>query len=401
MLPAAFAQPEAQPALRFGLFALLLLVAAFWSRRHYRAASALFIATHGFALFFWLGQIHEPVGLAADHMVQQRWARVAVAHAVHDSRASYLIDSVGAATPLTFLAATGVSPRVLQAAAIGSPFLVVLSLAFAAGSIRASLPNRCMAAALASSNALLWNPLGLADVVVTSPESGIVSAFILAGTAAVLTVFRVPARASMFVIVASLVASIALGEGDAVGVVVRIAIGFVAAFLLTPRVRVLAHTLRTERIRRPLIESLAFVFVGGASAWFWWEPSRTVSGFEEARAGESSLSVPLEWRRVQTPRETVIASSPAYAALVSAHTGRRTLIDVGVEPLTQPIRRERLLQSLREGRPDAELARRFEVGYWFVGPGDAAPSLFSGDPAFSRPVYSDGHDFRVFRLLPQ
>jgi hypothetical protein len=146
-----------------------------------------------------------------------------------------------------------------------------------------------------------------------------------------------------------------------------------------------------------MVEALFLVSIGGASSWFWWEPSRTVSGFDEARSITRSLDAPLDFARRSVPLGATIASSSSYGALISARTGRPALLPLNPnEPsLTQPHRRKRLLASLMTGEPDIALAQALGVTHLFLGPGESDPG-----PKL-REVFRDANDFRLYELFPR
>jgi hypothetical protein len=414
-LASILAQPEAQPPLRWALFALVGIAGWMWTRRRFRLSAATFLLAQGLAISFWSVQLSAPIGLDGSTEVQELWARVGVAHESGDLRSGYVKGTSGEASILTGLAASGASPVFLQGAAAWAPLLLLLTLAFACGAVEGSTPRRALTAALVGTSAPLW---GLASdatsLALAQPERALASVLALLTLSTLTRVLRLPrsplALAAM--LFGALGAGAALSSGSrhaSVGSWLRTGGPPLIALFFIPWIRRVSLAVASSRIKRTTVEAVFLVFTAGGSAWFWWEPARTLTGFAEARSGSPALFESLDWMKAHTPPHATIASTPAYAALIAARTGRAMLLPVESDApvLDQPLRRRRLIESLLRGEPDDALVQRFGVTHLFLGPGEADPPAFGPGAQGSaerritlRRVYADTRDFRVFEVVP-
>lgn len=296
-----------------------------------------------------------------------------------------------------------------------APVILVLAFSFAGFCVGGSWAQRCLTAALASTCAPLWG------LVVDVPASALArpGSTLIAGFAIVLLTVASRAVSERWrsvslalVTVGGLVAGDALSPGAPDGSFPSfdwplLSVTPLAALFLVPPTRSVALALGT-RFRRVSLEALLLVSVGAGSSWFWWEPGRTVPGFDEARSRRRAIDAPLDWLRTSAPAGATIASSPTYAAMVSARTGHPVLMPLSpAGSPNQPYRRERLLASLLRGRPDLSLARSFGVTHLFLGPGEPDPASpgraeEGGDPNSQgrlQEVFRDENDFRIYLLL--
>jgi hypothetical protein len=193
--------------------------------------------------------------------------------------------------------------------------------------------------------------------------------------------------------------------------------GVGAAFLLGGAAFLLASPLRASiraassspKVARH-IEALLLVSVFGGSGLLWWDPPRSVTGFEEARDRHASLEGPMAWIRNNVPNDRFVLASPVYSAPIAAFAGRRVLFSPASTEsqariaLAEQPRREHLLDSARLGQPSAKMAEAFSVTHFFLGPGESIPLYAAAAPEGDEPsmklvlVYRDVEDFRVFRL---
>lgn len=396
-------QPELQPLLRWFLFLLLCASGWCWSRRRFGTAAALFLAAQGGAIVFWTAQMREPIGMDSAPVVQEIWARIRVAHEHRDPGLGYVAGTRAPATLLTRVAAAGLNPGLIKGAFAAAPAVLVLALAFAASCVAGSPARRWLTMALAGTSAPLWSLIvDLPAGALARPEAAWIASLILVALVASSRLLAFGRRAWWLagLIALSLVAGMAFSGETAL---VRaspfdwlgLAAAPVAALLLVPALRSLALALRSAPLGRTRVEAIVMVSIGVGSSWLWWEPARTIRGFDEACAETSALDAPLDWLRSAAPAGGTIASSPPYAALVSEHTGRQTLMAVSTpgQDADRPYRRARLLESLFRGQPDASLVAAFGVTHLLVGPGDPDPPEGS-----LRRVYEDENDFRVYEL---
>jgi hypothetical protein len=415
---AALAQPEAQPPLRWVLFSLIGAAGLLWSRRRWGSAAALLLLAQCLALSFWTLQLRNPVGLDRNPTVQAFWARVAVAHTGGDSRLGYVIGTAESPSLMTWLAAGGVPSAALQGLSLWTPILFVLALAAASGLVQGSRSRRLMTLALAGTSAPLWGFVGdPSALALLHPESVLGSLLALVILLIPFTVF--PHWRRPLGLAAMMAGSLFLGwalSAESTGFPwycgpwLALSLAPVFALLFVPPIRTMAAAIGSPRMRRTAVEAVFLVSVSGGSSWFWWEPPRTVVGFEDASTLNPAFLAPLDWISNGTGKDATIAADPAYAALISAITGRSALLPFGRLPSTldQPLRRARLLESLRQGRPDAALAERFGVTHFLVGPGERDPpvpgiqdQVPTERPLSLRRVYADAKDFRIFELVPQ
>ncbi len=402
--------PEIQPVLRWALLGLLCLSGWIWFRRRFGLASLLFLITQVAALQFWMIQLHAPLGLDRAPAAQEFWARIAVAHTTGDPRAGYVVGTSGDATLLTRLAAGGLGARTMEGLLAGAPIGLVLALSLAVFCVAGSWPRRCLGAALASTSAPLWGlAIDLPEAALARPAAALIAAVVIGFLVMVSCAAprgRRPAWLTLLIVCGLVAGSFLSGDVPGGGASTLdwlfLASTPLAALFLVPVARTAAQAAGGSRSRRTALEALLLVAVGAGSSWFWWEPARTVPGFEEARSPARALDAPLDWVGISAPAEATLASSPGYSALISAKTGRRALMPVVPDRLLpQPYRREKLLASFRSGQPDASLARSFGVTHLFLGPGESDPASPPDSPAQLRQVYRDANDFRIYELIPR
>lgn len=407
--------PEIQPALRWIVLLLLCLAGWLWSRGRHRGGACLFLLVQCGALLFWTMQIREPLGFSESPAVQGFWARVSVAQALSQPDLDY-VRGMGS-TPMlsTRAAAAGLDPGVLKRAFFLSPIALVLSLALVGFGVGGTSRRRSMTAALSSTGApffaLAGDPFALA---LHRPQAILLGSALL--VLAVMAVSFVRARRPVW-LAAATVGAMAIGS-SAAGPPAVFDPSFVdwfsflatpvAALLFVPVVRRAAHALRSARLGSTAIEAIILVSLGAGSPWFWWDPPRTVAGFEEARSGTRAFDGPVNFLRSTTPHDATVATTPVYAGFIAAGAGRQVLLSVAADEsrLDQPYRRNRLLESLLRGEPDMSLSAAFGVTHLVLGPGDpeppgstVAPGAEASGPRLRR-VYEDANNFRIFELVP-
>jgi hypothetical protein len=410
--------PEIQPALRWLLLGLLCLAGWMWFRRRFGLSSLLFLIAQSGALLFWIVQLHSPIGLDRTPATQEFWARIAVAHETGDPRSAYVAGNRGEATLLTRLAAGGLNAGTMETFFAFAPIALVLAFSFTGFCVAGSWPRRCLTAALASTSAPLWGlAVDLPAEALVRPSAALIAAFTI-GLLAAATWAAPRARRPAWLALVTLVGLVA-GDvlsrgvpGSRASLLQWLFLASVplAALFLVPLTRTAAQALGRTRSRRGALEALLLVSVGASSSWFWWEPARTVPGFDEARSLTRAIDAPMDWIRTSAPKGATIASSPGYSALISAKSGRRALMPTVPDPsLTQPYRREKLLASLQRDQPDASLAESFGVTHLFLGPGESDPASPAkaregSEPASRlqlRQVFRDANDFRIYELIPR
>ena len=105
---------------------------------------------------------------------------------------------------------------------------------------------------------------------------------------------------------------------------------------------------------------------------YWWDPPRMDRYFERSREPlPVLLSAPGEFFRRQTPPRAVVASDPTFAWWMSALSGRRALISVGLHPGPDLDTRLHVLATLVEAEDAATLrasAAPYGVTYLAVTP---------------------------------
>lgn len=373
----------------------------------------VFLAAQCGALLFWTLQLQRPPGFDRVLATQEFWAHLAVAHASGDPRAGYVFGTLEAPTLLTRLAAAGLSPSTMEQAFTFAPTLLALALAFVGSCVSGSPARRSLTAALAATTAPLWGLAGnLPTAAIDRPAAALIASLTVVSLSAASRIFTLGRRPLWL----SAITALGLIAGPTLS---GVALSFdwlllssapMAALFLVPAMRVLASGLRTPRFGRTSVEAVIIIFIGAAGSWFWWEPTRTIAGFDEARSGTPALDAPLDWVRKSTPKEATIASPRVYSALIAARTGRRVLapVDQDRPGADRPFRRARLLDSLLHGEPDGALTSSFGVTHFLLGPGDPDPVVApeGNEPARAprlqlRLAYRDENDFRVFELIPR
>ena len=407
-------QEASTPALRVALFALGVFGALAWARRRPVLALAL-VSTGGFlGLSYWLVQLVSPLGFETDPAAAWNWAQAGVNAGAEPKGAGFVFGTDPRTSLVSALAAAGIPfGGVVKA----PPMASLLALCLLSLLPFAFLKNRTTAA-FAACLALgggIWPGIAPYGAVLVRPSVLLVSGavlgilFFVARSRAIRKAFN----RSRFGIFAALVGAAALARainGGAEPSVTGALFLSVAAVILASPLRAVLREIASSSSSARRAEALLLLCVFGGSGLLWWDPPRSIPGFNEARNENAALLRPMEWIRQNVPANSVVLASPMYSAPIATLAGRRVLFSPSQDAraqtsLPEPFRRARLLESTRLGQPLARLAEGFSVTHLFLGPGEATPPAATEIPGDGEPrlilvpVYENMKDFRVFRLV--
>jgi len=407
-------QEASIPALHAGLFLLGILAAFAWARRRPTLSLAVLSIAGLLGLMYWLIQIVSPLGFETNPAAARDWAQAGVNAGAEPHGAGFVLGTDARPSLVAALAARGIPfDIVVKAPAIASlltlGLLILLPFAF--------LKNRTTAAfaACLMLGGGLWPGIAPYGPILLRPSALLIAGALL-GVLLLAAGGRTVRRAfhrSRFAVFAALVAAAAFdraGSGGAEGgVAAPLFLSVTAVILASPLRAALRKALRSSR-SAGRAEACLLLCVFGGSGLLWWDPPRSVPGFNESRNENAALLRPMEWIRRNVPATSVVLASPLYSAPIAAMAGRRVLFSPSVDTraqasLPEPFRRARLAESTRLGRPLARLAEGFSVTHLFLGPGEAGPPAVADLPGNDEPrmilvpVYQDVKDFRVFRLV--
>jgi len=399
--------------LRALLFLSGVFAALSWVRR--RPVLALLVASMGglLGLGYWLVQIVSPLGFGTDPALTGAWAQAGVNALAEPSGSGFVWGTQPGLSLVSALASAGISIRLVVLAPQMATLLTLSLLILPPFGLLRSRTTAAFAASLALGGGL-WPGVAPYGPVLLRPSALVVSGALL-GVVLVLgqrrRVRKASNRSRLGVAVAFITAAAldrALGGGAQPSVSAALLLSGTTLILASPLRAALRHILPSAaRARRA--EALVLLCVFGGSGLLWWDPPRSVAGFDEARDGNAGLLRPMDWIRRNVPPDRVVLASPEYSAAIAAFAGRRVLFSPSAGPeaqasLPEPFRRARLFESARLGQPIARLADAFSVTHLFLGPGEASPPARGEASSTDEPrlqlflVYEDVEDFRIFRL---
>ncbi len=407
-------QEASIPALRVVLFSLAAFAALAWARRRPFLALAVLSISGFMGLAYWLVQIVSPMGFETDPAAARDWAQAGVNAWAETGRGGFVLGTEPSRSLVAALAAAEIPmafvvlvPAAASLLTLGLPIL--LPFAFLKSRTTAAL------AACVALGGGLWPGMVPYGSILLRPSALLVAGALLGML--LLAARNRHARAafhrSRFGVSAGFIAAAALIRAIDGGAEPSVT----AALFLTAAAAVLASPLRAafrEITSSPgsarRAEALLLLCVFSGSGLLWWDPPRSVTGFNEARNENAALLRPMEWIGQNVPAGSVVLASPVYSASIAALAGRRVLFSPSADArdqaaLPEPFRRARLAETTRRGRPLARLAEGFSVTHLFLGPGEPTPPAATEASPDEEPrmtlvaVYQDLKDFRVFRLV--
>ena len=403
-------QEASIPALRACVFLFGTCAAFAWGRRKPLVAVLAAWAGGFLGLSYWLLQIETPLGLETDPALTRAWAQAGVNAGADTAGSSFVWGMDPEVSLVSTLASIGIPIQVVhltpQVAAVLALVLLTL-LPFGLGRNRTTAS---LSACLALGGGL-WPGVSPYGSILLRPSTLLV-AVVLAALLLVAARARAVRKAvhrnrlglSVGLGIAAVLDRAWAGGSEAPATAALFLCA--ATLLLTPPLR--AGLRKVASSRAPHLEALVLLCVFAGSGLLWWDPPRSVAGFDQARDENAALLNPLSWVKQHVPGRSVVLASPAYSGPIAALSGRRVLFppreEAGNEPpLREPFRRARLNESVRQGQPLERLAEAFSVTHLFLGPGEATPHLEEAAPE-DEPrlalvlVYQDAKDFRIFRL---
>lgn len=402
-------QAAAVPAMRALILTFALVGCVAWIRRRpFLSVSCLWLGGL-VGLGFRLLPIVSPLGLGTDPEVSRSWAQAGVNALAEPSGEGFVWGTMSAGSFLATLASAGIP---LDLVHVAPQFFVLLGLTVLALLPFGHFQNRttgAFAAALTLSGggwpgalpygAMLRWPFSIVIII---------GLFGLGKIERIRPIFhRHRLHSASLAIGASSLAQAFSGDGES-SFLAALFLGVAGLCLASPTRALLRRTLASAwAARRVEALTLLCVFAGGGV--FWWDPARTIPGYDEATDANEALLRPMAWIRENVPRKSVIVASPEYSAAVAALGGRRVLLPPATTepnpPLPEPFRRARLFDSARQGRPIARLAEAFSATHLFLGPGEQNPAD-GEEPAPTGElrlhlalVYQDAKDFRIFQFV--
>lgn len=405
-------QEASIPALRASLFLFAAFAAIAWVRRRPRVA-LLALSTGGLlGLGYWLVQIASPLGFGIDPALTRTWAQAGVSALAKPGGSGFVWGTQPQVSLVSALASAGVP---LDLVFLVPQISALMTLALLISVPFAFSRNRTTAA-FAASLALgggIWPGAAPYGSILLRPPAVIVLAVLLG----ILLLMGQARKARRVLSRSRLVAALALitwatlsralaggAESPATGALSLVATVFILASPLRAALR-LGFASSASRRRA---EAVLLLCVFGGSGLVWWDPPRSVAGFNQARDVNEALLEPIDWIRRNVPATSVVIASPEYSAAIAAFAGRRVLMppsEPGSQtPLREPFRRSRLIESVRLGQPVERLADAFSVTHLLLGPGEPGPGVGAEPSPINEPrmnlvlVYEDVKDFRVFRL---
>jgi hypothetical protein len=401
---AVVVREESVTLVRVVVFLLALAGGAAWARSRTLLAWFLFALAGFAALSYWLVQIATPLGLHSDRVATRDWAQAGASAALRETQSGFVWGTPAESSLATFLAGSGVplqAVHVLPQAVTFVVFSLLLLLPYVA------FRNRRTAtfAACLLGGGGIWPGSALYDRVLERPTG-----FFGGG---LLVVAMALAIAGRFRLVARLLRRFRLA---AIGVAIAASavcdapwLAILATAVLVAPLRGLIRKRSSSKTEATRVEAYILVLAFGGSGLLWWNPPRTVATFAVSTDPGAALMEPLNWIRNHLNAGDVVLASRQYSGSLAAMAGRRVLffppLENGAEAAEpEPLRRNRLYDSAREGRPIARLAEHFQATHLFLGPGEANPPDPS-EPDFGPEqtlaltlVYEDVNDFRIFRL---
>lgn len=407
------AQDASIPALRAILFLFGGCGAFAWFRGARRLALSLIMAGGFLGLSFWFVQIRAPFGFGTDARLTREWAQAGVNAAAGTRGAGFVWGTDEEASLIAALASVGLPRGFVFALPQASALVSLLAFGLLPGMILRSRTGAAFAGSLAAAGGL-WPGISLYEAFLFRPS--LLAVLLIAGGGAALLArnrrLRRTFNRSCLGVAGALVATAALHRAASGGA----ESGTTSAFLLVAASLTLASPIRAllrraakSQARARGLEALGLLAIFTGSSVFWLDPPATLRGFSESRSTTAALLRPLQWIADNVPPDEAVLASAPYSASIAAFGGRRVLFpgtgDEGrAEPLKEPFRRARLLESTLRGRPIERLANAFSITHFFLGPGEQTPpssetSEGMGEPALRLVlVYQDVEDFRIFRL---
>lgn len=405
-------QDASIPKLRAILFLIGMCGAFAWFRGAPRIALSLTMTGGLVGLSFWLIQIQTPFGFETNAELTRQWAQAGVNAATGAGGAGFVWGTDEEPSLIAALASVGLPRSFVFAMPQISALVSLVALGLLPGLVTRRRTGAAFAGSLAAAGGL-WPGISHYGAFLFRPS--LLAVLLAAGGGAALLArsrrLRRTFNRSRPAVAVALIAAAALhraasgdAEAGAVGPFLLL-----ASMTLASPIRALLRRAARSQARARRLEAFGLLAVFTGSSVFWFDPPATLRGFSESRSPTAALQRPLQWIAENVPPDGVILAAAPYSASIAAFGGRRVLFsetgDEGrTEPLKEPFRRARLLESTRQGRPIERLANAFSITHFFLGPGEETPPEDETAEAVEEPVlrlvlvYQDVEDFRIFRL---